>query len=372
MIRFLRQASKKTITGTALVRLDFNTADEWRMRATLPTVQHLLKYSAKIVIVSHRGRPHGAEAALSLRKKAKDLERLLRRKVNFIPHFDFEKICRQIDAAPRGSVFVLENVRFLKGEVTPTPELARSLASLADFYVNDAFAVAHHPSDSVARIEKFLPSYAGLELEQEIKYLSQVMKKAPKPLVFILGGAKADDKLGILRYFKLKADAFLIGGAAANTLLFLKGVDVQKSLIQREPQVLRDLREVVEYPNVILPLDWKMRKGMILDIGPKTVKVFSDVVSKAQTVIWSGPLGLIERAPFGEGTLAIGKVLAKNKKALKITGGGETVTFFKKHKLDTQFTFISTGGGALIEYLEGKKLPGIEALERSKRSKARR
>jgi phosphoglycerate kinase len=364
MIRYIRTLSAVALKGVALVRLDFNTEDEWRLAATIPTVKFVAARADKIVIVSHRGRPDGKNnASLSLRKDAALLEKRLKRPVTFVPHFRFAEIAAMIRKAPRHSIFLLENIRFVKGEDGNDAGLARSLASLADYYVNDSFAVDHRANASTVAITKFLPSYAGLELEKEITLLSGVLKNPKKPLVLVVGGAKAHDKLGVIRHFKRKAGAILVGGRSANTLLFLKGEDVGVSPVEKDKGDLKILKQTIKYPNVFLPVDWKSEKGNILDIGPLTVKMFARKISAARTIIWSGPMGFMEKKKFAVGNLAIAKAIATNRKAFSLTGGGETVAFLKKHKIDKKFSFISTGGGAFLEFMAGKKLPGIEALK---------
>ncbi len=365
MVRFIRKLSRRSLRGTALLRLDFNTEDDWRLQATIPTVKFLLRSADRIVIMSHKGRPHGFEKKLSLKPNAKKLERALGRKVVFIPHFNFGKIQSFISHAPRGSVFLLENLRFLPGEERNDAKLGKQLASLGDYYVNDAFAVSHRANASVVAVAKYLLSYAGLELEKEIEFLSHVMGKAKRPLVVILGGGKAHDKLGVLKYFKRTASAFILGGAPANTLLKLRGVNVGKSLVDRDPVDLRALRSVLKYKNVVLPIDWKTEHGAILDIGEASARYFAEKIKSARTIIWSGPIGFMEKKRFQAGSIAIARAVAANHRAFSLVGGGETVMFLKKIRLDKKVSFISTGGGALLEFLEGKKLPGIVALERN-------
>jgi len=369
MIRFLSKTPKGKLSGVALLRLDFNTEDDWRLQAALPTVRLLQSVANSVVVVSHKGRPLGREMEWSLAKDALRLTRLLHKSVQFIPHFRFEEIKSEIHRTSKGAIFLLENIRFLKEEMTPEPELARKLASLADYFVNDAFAVSHREEDSVTGVEEFLPSYAGLGLEEEIATLERVSVKPKKPLVVILGGGKAEDKLGVIQALKTKADAFLLGGAAANTILALRGIDVGNSKRDENPKDKKALQVVAKMRKVIAPLDWKVKDGAILDIGPKAVEEFADYISEAKTILWSGPMGRIEEKPFDEGNLAIVKAVVANKKALSVTGGGETVMFLKKHKLDKKFGFISTGGGAMLEFLAGKKLPGIEALKNTRRSR---
>ncbi len=362
MIRFLSKTKPRTLGRTALLRLDFNTEDDWRMRAVLPTIKFLAKRADKIVIISHRGRPAGFNKKFSLRGNAKDLSGLIRKKVIFVPHFRFAEIKGMVTQASHGSVFLLENLRFLKGEETDSPALAKALASLADFYVNDAFAVSHRANASVTAITKFLPSYAGLEMEREIKSLGRAMIHPRRPLVFVLGGAKAGDKLGVIKYFKNKTDWFLLGGGPANTILSLKGIDVQKSVRDRDPSDLRALAAVARYKNIILPDDFVWHDGMIWDMGPKAVQLFAKKIAVARTILWSGPLSMIEKPKYAKGSIAVARAIIRNRRAFSVAGGGETVMFLKKYNLDKRFSFISTGGGAMVDFLAGKKLPGIEAL----------
>jgi phosphoglycerate kinase len=371
MVNYLSAASSKKLTGTVLLRLDFNTEDDWRMRAVLPTIQLLSKISGRIVIISHRGRPEGFDKKFSLRADATKLSKLLGgKKVAFIDHFRFAEIKTQAAAAPRGSVFLLENLRFLPGEEKNDPTLAKKLASLADFYVNDAFAVSHRANASVVAITKFLPSYAGIEMENEIKSLSKAVLRPRHPVVLVLGGAKASDKLGVIAYFRNKADWFLLGGGGANTILWLKGMDVKKSVKDSDPKELPALKKIGGYKNVILPEDfvWGSVGGgsaetAILDVGPKTVRAFNKKIASARTIIWSGPLGLIEKKQYTKASIAVARAIGRNRKAFSVSGGGETVMFLKHYTLDKKFSFISTGGGAMVDFLAGKKLPGIEALK---------
>jgi 3-phosphoglycerate kinase len=374
MIKYVSSAKPDALKGTALLRLDFNTKDDWRMKAVLPTIKFLLKRSQKIVIVSHRGRPQGVkfdrgmpygfQRDLSLRKDAGSLSKMLGgRKVTFIEHFRFEEIKEQVRRAPKGSVILLENLRFLKGEEDNDPHFAKTLASLADFYVNDAFAVSHRANASVVRITQFLPSYAGFEMEREIKSLSKAIVAPKHPVVLVLGGAKAADKLGVIGYFKRKADWFLLGGGSANTLLSIGGMDVRRSMKDNDKKDIVALKEIAKYKSVVLPEDFVWHDSMILDVGPKTVAAFSKKIASARTIIWSGPLGLIEKKAYAKASIAVARAIGRNRRAFSVSGGGETVMFLKKYNLDKKFSFISTGGGAMVDFLAGKKLPGIEALK---------
>ncbi|MBI5220869.1 MAG: phosphoglycerate kinase [Candidatus Liptonbacteria bacterium] len=372
MIRYLSTAPAEKISGIALLRLDFNTEDDWRLEATLPTVKLLTRHARAVVILSHRGRPPGPDPRLSLVSDAKNLGKLLKHKVVFIPHFRFADIRSEIKCSPPGSVFLLENLRFhpdlrfAMSRQGSNDGVARHLASLGDYYVNDAFAVSHRADASLVEITRFLPSYAGLEMEKEIKFLRAIVHRPKRPLVVILGGAKARDKLAVIQRLRRQADWFLLGGASANTMLMLQGVDVRKSLLEMDPKVLAELRRVLHYRNVIVPIDYRFdaAKHEILDIGPRAVQRFKEKIKIARTILWSGPMGKWEEPMFRRGTLAVAQAVTANRRALTVAGGGETVTFLRKHKLDQCFDFISTGGGALMDYLAGEKLPGIEALKK--------
>lgn len=372
MLKYLSKVkNNKKLQGVVLLRLDFNTEDEWRLEASLSTIKFLRKRSRAILILSHRGRPDPAriikgeiieyDKKLSLRKDARRMSRLLKTKVFFINHFRFKEIKKLLTNYSNGQVAVLENIRFLPGERENSLALARKLSALGDFYVNDAFAVSHRANASVSLIPRFIESYAGLELEEEIKHLSGIMKHPRKPLVMIFGGGKAHSKLPAIQYFRKKADSFLVGGALANTLLKSLGIGVGNSLVDENPG--KEASEIALYPNLILPVDHIIYHERILDIGPKTRKLFAKKIKEAKTVVWNGPLGFIEEKSFIKGSLEIARAIAKNKKAFSVVGGGETVMFLKKYGLDKKIKFISTGGGAMMEFLAGRKLPGIEALK---------
>ena len=365
-MKFLEKTDKKKLKGTCLLRLDFNSEDSWRLEAAVPTVKFLCNVADKVVILSHRGRPRGFEQKLTLKGEAQKLARLLKKKVIFLAGFNFRNIKCEIENAPKGSVLVLENLRFLAGEEKNDLKLAKTLAGLGDFYVNDAFAVSHRAHASVSAITRFLPSYAGLGLAREILILCKVMSAPKKPLVVILGGGKAYDKLGVLNYLRRKADSFLIGGAPANTLSFLDGVNVGRSLREKDAKRLSKLKNILKFSNLILPMDFRKRDGEIFDIGPVTAEIFAGLISKAKTVIWAGPVGLFEETKFAQGSVAVGKAVLNNRRAFSVAGGGETVSFLRKYKLTKAFDFVSTGGGAMLEFLAGEKLPGIIALEKNK------
>lgn len=370
MITYLSRVSASRLKGKALVRLDFNTEDEWRMQASLPTLRYLAKCGAVSIIVSHRGRPravsHGRglnvknNRKLSLRRDAVRLGRFLKRPVAFIQNFSPQDIQKRVARAKPGAIFLLENIRFVRGETENNTVLGKKLASLADYFVNDAFAVSHRKVASVVAVARHLPAYAGLELQDEIAHLQRVMKKPRKPLLVILGGGKAHDKLPMMKYYKRRASFFLVGGTVSNTILKARGINI--GISRYDDKVGAAIHEIIKYKNVVLPIDYAVNNGMILDVGPKTVALLARHVKKASTIIWNGPFGVIENPRYRHGTLGIARAIAKNKSAFSFVGGGETVMILKKYGLDKKFTFISTGGGAMLEYLSGKRLPGIEAL----------
>jgi 3-phosphoglycerate kinase len=359
-MNYLSTAAPEKLKGTAILRLDLNTEDNSRLKASLPTLELLLKTASKILVLSHKGRPVGTDAALSLKDAGESMKKLLGREVAFITEFNFEAIKSQIGSAPGGSVFLLENLRFLPGEEADDENLAKDLASLGDFYVNDAFAVSHRANASVHAIAKLLPSYAGLELEKEIANLGKVMQNPEHPFVLILGGAKADDKLAIVDFLKDKTDSVLLGGVPANTLLKLKGAEIKESVVAENAE---SFRRFLSMKQIVLPIDWKEREGKIWDIGGNTVKEFSEKIKIAKTIVWNGPLGLTENAFMREGSEAIAQAVAANTSAFSLVGGGETVAFIEQMGFADKISFVSTGGGAMLEFLAGKELPGIKALE---------
>ncbi len=382
----------------ALLRVDFNIdmdergeiLDDFRIRAVLPTIKYLLDKKAKIIILSHLGRPTGRpilkskiknkksklqckiqNEKYSLRPIAKYLENLLKRKVKFLPDCIGEKVEKEVGKMKDGGIAMLENLRFYEGEEKNDAEFAKSLAKLGDVYVNDAFGVSHRANASVAAITKYLPFYAGLLLEKEIENLSKILKNPESPCVLVLGGAKIETKLPVLNYLKNKADKILIGGVVANVFLKALGFEIGKS--KSEEGYGKDIEEIMKSDKIILPQDVRTESGIketgdvgkeekILDIGPKTAKLFGHFIKEAKTVIWNGPMGFIEDKRFIKSSIKIVNFIAKNKN-FTIVGGGETLIVLNKAGVFDKIKFVSTGGGAMLEFLAGKKLPGIEALE---------
>lgn len=380
-----------------LVRADFNVPvskgkveDDYRIKKGLPTIQYLVKKGARVILASHLGRPAGVDTKLSLRPAAKCLEDLLGVRINFVKIKrleDLKIVAAETARMRNGEVAMLENIRFLPGEETNDPKLAQALAGLADIFVLDGFAVAHRAAASVSGVAKFLPSYAGLLLSEEINGLSRVMERPKKPFVVILGGAKADTKIPVLKNLLPKADWVLVAGGIVNTCLWAQGYAVGGSLVSKELKA-----EVLKYcknKKVILPLDFivgqpngRQARHLLLDkkfkvtnkaealydIGPATIKLFANYIKKARTLIWNGPPGMFETHPYEFGSKALAEIFASRSRgqAFGVCGGGETVQLLQKMKLTSQVDLVSTGGGAMLEFLSGKPLPGIEALRRQR------
>ncbi len=346
-----------------------------RILAVLPTIKFLLKNGAKVVILSHRGRPQNrgkrtgerGKKELSLKHFTPIFSKLLGKPVYFLK-FDKSGFVSQEDILKiknsKNGIFLVENLRFIKGEKENNIKLAKKLASLGDIYINDAFAVSHRANASVSAITKFLPSYAGLLLEKEIRNLNEVMKNPKKPLVVILGGAKISDKIGLINNFMKKADYFLIGGGIANNFVKAQGLPIGNSIF--EEKTVGFAKKLLNNPKIILPDDYIVYNRKILDLGQNTIEKYSKIIKKAKTIIWNGPLGMFEDKRFRIASEKTAKSVVESKANIVI-GGGETATLFNgKSKMENgkYRIFISTGGGAMLEYLGGKKLSGLVALER--------
>jgi len=374
-----------------LARVDFNVpleagrvADDTRIRESLPTLRLLLDRKASIIIMSHLGRPRGEVVPeLRLDPVAKRLAQLLGIEVQKADDVISDEVRTAARALQPGEVLVLENTRFEPGEETNDPDLARELAGLADYYINDAFGTAHRAHASTAGVARFLPSAAGLLMEREVRTLEALLKKPDRPFVVVLGGAKVSDKLGVIEKLLSIADAVLIGGGMANTFLLAEGRELGRSLVETRlvgtaEKLLR--RDVKPQAELVLPVDVVVAPSKdepgaaltvsvdeippdyaVLDIGPETARQYAERVQSARTVFWNGPMGVFEVAPFYQGTLAVAEGLARCK-GVTVAGGGDSAAALKKFELHQAVTHLSTGGGASIALLEGKALPGVEAL----------
>lgn len=354
---YLSRVNARQINGKkCLLRVDFNLkylGDNFRIDAVLPTIKFLLARKAKIIILSHRGRPEGKDKNLSLKPIVKILSSKLKKKVKFISDLNFNKIKNQIDSDNKHSIFMLENLRFLPGEEKNDVKLAKQLSELGDIYVNDAFAVCHRKNASTVAITKYIKSYAGLLLEKEINGLTKATKKPKKPLIVILGGTKIADKANIIENLNYQAKYFIFGSSALNEI--------------NNPKI----KSIFKNKKCLLPIDAIKKSGKYFDIGTKTIIFYKKVLSRAKTIIWNGPVGLSEVKKYSKGTKTIALTIA-NLKAFSVVGGGETANFILKHKLQKKMSLLSTGGGAMLDFLAGKKLPGIAALERASLAKGGR
>lgn len=386
-LRTLRNA--QVSAKRVLVRVDFNVpidrqtgevADDTRIRAALPTIEYLTQQGARVILMSHLGRPDGKVVeSLRLDPVARRLSALLGRPVKKAPDCIGPEVEAMVAQLQPGEVLLLENVRFHPGEEANDPAFAEALARLADIFVSDAFATAHRAHASTVGVARFLPAYAGFLMEKEIYYLTKVLESPERPYVAIIGGAKVSDKLPVLRNLLPRVDRLLVGGGMANTFLRAKGHQVGSSLYE-EDQV-ETARELLATGKILIPVDGVIADRMAadartqtvvfgdlsdgwmaLDIGPETVRQFQEALRPARTVLWNGPLGVFELEPFAGGTRAIAEFLAGLTGAVRVVGGGETVAAVEKLGLADKFDHVSTGGGATLEFLEGRTLPGIAIL----------
>ncbi len=372
-IRQLKNGQKKI----ALLRLDLNVPindgkimDDSKIILSLETINFLLNNNYKLLIVSHLGRPKNREEKYSLKPVANYLEKLVNKRIDFLEDINKNKVS---DA----SITVLENIRFWPEEQNNDEVFAKQLASLADIYVNDAFAVCHRDDTSVSLITKYLPTYAGFLLEKELLNLNKIIH-AKKPLVVIMGGAKISSKAPLIESLASEADYILLGGALANTFLYFKKEEVGKSMIEKNAK--EAVKNLLPNKKIVMPLDFSVlsyqkkvelrdynsvKKGdTILDIGPKTIIHFSSLIKSAKTIIWNGPLGYFEDDRFKYGTLSIAILLASlgRNKAFVLAGGGETLMALKMTKMANFIDWQSTGGGAMLSYLGKKEMPGLNKL----------
>ena len=375
-----------------LVRVDFNVplndkqeiTDETRIQAALPTIRYLLDHKAKVILCSHLGRPKGEfKPEFSLAPVAKRLRQLLDAKVTFAEDVIGPSADKAVSEMQDGDVVLLENLRFHKEETKNDPEFAKKLASYADIFVNDAFGTAHRAHASTEGVTHYLPSVAGFLIKKELEFMGKALEDPDHPFVAILGGAKIADKIPVIENLFTKVDSLIIGGGMANTFLAAQGYDMKKSLVDGDSiELAKSLMEKARKLGVkmLLPIDVVAADEfsadaktvtvpvegipdgyMALDIGLSTRMIFAEEISSAKTVIWNGPMGVAEMPAFAGGTKAVAEAMAEAS-AITIIGGGDSAAAVKKLGFGDRMTHISTGGGASLEFLEGKELPGIAAL----------
>ena len=392
--------NKKTVkdidvTGKkVLVRCDFNVpqdketgaiTDNRRIKAALPTIQYLLDNNAKVILCSHLGRPKGeVNPKYSLKPVAEELSKLLGKEVKLSKDVVGEDARKLTENLKEGEIVLLENVRFHKEEEKNDPEFSKQLASLAEIYVNDAFGTAHRAHSSTAGVADYLPAVSGFLIEKELEFLGGALENPKRPFVAILGGAKVSDKIGVIENLLDKVNALIIGGGMAYTFFKAQGLNIGTSICEEDKlDLAKEILEKAKQKNVelVLPVDNKVAKEfsadseyievpsneipdgyMGLDIGTKTIEKFKSVLKDAKTIVWNGPLGVFEFDRFAIGTNEVAKILA-DLDATTIIGGGDSAAAIEKLGLADKMTHISTGGGASLEFLEGKDLPGISCLQ---------
>ncbi len=396
--------SKKTVRDLAdaevrgkraLVRVDFNVpqdgtgavTDDTRIRAALPTIEYLAGRGACVVLLSHLGRPKGKpEAKYSLEPVARHLQSLTPREVNFVESTDSDEAMRATHALAAGAILLLENTRFLGGEEKNDERLARALAELGDFYVNDAFGAAHRAHASTEGVARALkPAVAGLLMEDELRYLGGALTNPSRPFVAVLGGAKISGKIDVIESLLPKVDKLLIGGAMACTFYKAMGLETGTSLIEPDRVSMAKALMARAGDKIALPLDARVAPGLdrepttvprnaipadqsMFDIGPGSSETFSREIEQAKTVIWNGPMGVFETPPFDRGTKAVAEAMARatSAGATTIVGGGDSSAAVTAFGLAARMSHVSTGGGASLEFLEGKALPGVAVLDEKK------
>ena len=374
----------------ALVRVDFNVplsdghiTDDARIVAALPTINYLLDHGAAVILMSHLGRPKDGQPdpKFSMKVTADHLATLIKAPVKFVGNIVGTDVEAAAKALQPGEVLVLENTRFDKRETKNDPSMSQALAALGDVFVNDAFGSAHRAHASTTGVAEFLPAVAGFLMEKEIEYLGSALENPQRPFIAILGGAKVSDKIGVIEALLQKVDTILIGGGMANTFLAATGYNLGKSLVESE--VLGKAAELMEKGAGIiqLPVDLRVATAfaadaenkvvsiedvpadwMALDIGPATIAHYSNHLSGAKTVVWNGPMGVFEFPVFAQGTVAVAEMLAGLSNAITIIGGGDSAAAVRQAGLEDKLSHVSTGGGASLEFLEGKELPGVLAL----------
>ena len=386
------------VTGkVVLVRVDFNlpmqdgqVTEDSRVRAAAPTILELSSKGAKVLLLAHFGRPKGArDASQSLSLVLPAVTKVLGREVMFVPEIAGDIVKQAVGILGNGDIALLENTRFWPGEEKNDPELARAIAANAHIYVNDAFSAAHRAHVTTEGLAHVLPAYAGRSMQAELEALEKALGQPVKPVAAVVGGAKVSSKLGVLTHLVAKVDHLIIGGGMANTFLAARGVNVGKSLCEHD--LAGTCEEILEAADkagctVHLPYEVVVSKTfeanppslrtcnvhevaadeMILDVGPAAIEALSDALKTCRTLVWNGPMGAFEMAPFDAGTVALAKTaaaLTKEGSLVSVAGGGDTVAALHHAGVAGDFSYISTAGGAFLEWMEGRELPGVKALE---------
>jgi 3-phosphoglycerate kinase len=375
-----------------LLRCDFNVplsdkteiTDDYRIRKSLPTIQFLSENGAKIILISHLGSPGGKKSErLKMEPVRKNLEELLKKEVKFAGDCLSPEAEKLSNGLKGGEILLLENLRFHKEEEENDDAFAKKLAGFGEIYINDAFGTSHRAHASIVGIPNYLPSAAGFLLEKEIKVLSEVLENPKRPLIAIIGGVKIATKLKVILKFLQVADHLLFGGKIFEPILQAKGILVGRPW--PEKKIMEAIEEIrLTDPKIHIPVDGlaSLLKGEggysrevgignlrkeeeILDIGPETAELYSNLIKEAKMIVWSGPLGRFEKKPFDSGSRKVAEAIVKNRSAVKIAGGGDTSAFLAKYNFREKFDHVSTGGGAMLEFLSGEDLPGIKILEES-------
>jgi phosphoglycerate kinase len=380
----------------ALVRVDLNVpmadgrvTDETRLRALLPTVLELADKGAKVLLLAHFGRPKGAKhSEMSVSMALDALQEVLGREIMFVPEIAGDIVAQSVGILADGDIALLENTRFWPGEEGNDPELAKAVAANGDFYVNDAFSAAHRAHMSTEGLAHLLPAYAGRSMEAELTALEAALGNPEHPVAAVVGGAKVSSKLDVLTHLVTKVDHLIIGGGMANTFLAARGVNVGKSLCEHDlADTANAILEAADQAgctvhlpyDVVTSLEFRANPPirtvnvhevaadeMILDVGPAAVEALADVLKNCRTLVWNGPMGAFEMEPFDAATVVLAKIaaaLTKEGSLISVAGGGDTVAALAHAGVTQDFTFISTAGGAFLEWMEGKPLPGVEALQ---------
>lgn len=371
-----------------IVRCDFNVpikngevSDDFRIKEVILTINHLIENEAKVILISHFGQPKEKDNKYSLKPIGRKLEELLDKNVKFLNDCKGSKIEKEIEKMKAGQIVLLENLRFYPGEKENDLKFAKALAKLGDIYISEAFSVVHRNHASIATLPKLIPSGIGFLFGREITALTKVRENPTRPLIVIIGGIKISSKIKVIEKFLSKADHVLLGGKIANIILRVKGICLGKPWPEEDVVKIIERLKLTD-TKIHLPVDVVVspnesgevyiretgpgsvrKEEAIFDIGPETIETFKKIIAEGKTIIWSGALGLAENEKFRQGTKSIAEAIARNHGAFKVAGGGDTTKLLNQFGLSERFSYISTGGGAMLNYLIGEKMPGIEALK---------